>query len=113
MAKVKGLRGAQRTSSNSVNVRDYVTPSEVAELIRQARRQGRHWKRNAALIGIMFRHGLPVSEAVALQWSDVDWHENTLTVRRAKQGISGVHPFYGADRRALRPLERVSESPLK
>ncbi len=111
MTRRKGFSGTSRTGPDAKNVRDYVTPSQVNNLIRLARQSGRHGKRNAALIGIAYRHGLRVSEVCTLRWSDVDWDERTLTVRRAKDGISGVHPLFGADLRALRPLMRSSEGP--
>lgn len=54
----------------------------------------------------MFLHGLRVSEAVDLQWTDVDLDAGQLHVRRIKNGIDTTHPLDGQEVRALRTLHR-------
>jgi integrase len=54
----------------------------------------------------MARHGLRVSEAVDLEWSQVDFAKAHLHVRRLKGGIASVHPIQGDELRALRELKR-------
>ena len=44
----------------------HLTPSEVERVIKSASRVGRHGSRDAALVQVMYRHGLRVSELVAL-----------------------------------------------
>jgi type 1 fimbriae regulatory protein FimB len=51
---------------------------------------------------LMYQHGLRVSELTALTLSDVDLSERTINVRRLKNSISGRHPFYTGEGRAIR-----------
>ena len=74
--------------------------------MRAARRTGRHGHRDATLILITYRHGLRVSEAIALQWNVVDLSQGRLHVRRLKRGAPSVHPLRGPEIRALRRLQR-------
>jgi site-specific recombinase XerD len=47
--------------------REYLTPREVDLLIATARRLGRHGHRDATMVLLAYRHGLRVSELVALR----------------------------------------------
>ena len=58
-----------------------------------ARRDGRHGHRDATLILITYRHGLRVSEAVALAWNRIDLNQGQVHVHSHKQGVSRVHPL--------------------
>ena len=64
-------------------LRTYLTPDEVAQLLRSAQKC-RHGSRNHAMILIAYRHGLRASELVNLRWSDIDLERGTLYWRRAK-----------------------------
>jgi site-specific recombinase XerD len=48
-------------------VRDYLRPDEVDAMVQAARKSGRHRVRDAAIIVMMFRHGLRTAELVALR----------------------------------------------
>lgn len=87
--------------------REYLTAPEAADLIDAARHNGRYGIRDGALLLVMYRHGLRVSEAVTLQWSQVDFTGATLHVVRAKRGTPAVHPMAGDELRALRQLQRA------
>ena len=91
-----------------VRPREYLTEDEVARLIHAARHRGRHRHRDATLILITYRHGLRVSEAIALRWDAVDLSQGRLHVQRLKAGIPSVHPLRGPELRALRRLQRES-----
>ena len=67
---------------------------------------GRHGHRDATLILISYRHGLRVSELVALRWDQVDLRAGALHVNRLKNGSPSVHPIRGPELRALRRLQR-------
>jgi len=56
-----------------------------------------------------WRHGLRVSELVALRWDHVEWKTAHLTVHRAKGSIDSTHPFSGGELRELRALQRTQE----
>jgi integrase len=90
------------------NRRQYFTESELNKLI-SAARKGRYGHRDATLILLMARHGLRVSEAVDLEWSQVDFNRAHLHVRRLKGGTASVHPIQGDELRALRELRRQSQ----
>ena len=93
-----------------VRPREYLTEHEVESLIKLARK-GRHGHRDATLILLMYRHGLRVSEAVTIKWTDVEFKSGVISVRRAKKGQDGVHPISGQEIRALRRLQRISGTP--
>jgi type 1 fimbriae regulatory protein FimB/type 1 fimbriae regulatory protein FimE len=63
------------------NHRQYFPESELNKLISAARKV-RYVHRDATLILIMARHGLRVSEAVDLEWSQIDFTRAHLHVRR-------------------------------
>ncbi len=74
------------------------------QLIEAAGGAGRHRQRDATLILLMFRHGLRVSEAVALQWADVELEKGLLHVRRGNKAVSSTHRLVDAETRALSAL---------
>ena len=76
------------------------------ELMRAAKVRGRYGHRDATMILLAYRHGLRVSELVALRWDQVDVKEGRLQVNRVKRGTASVHPLRGPELRALRKLER-------
>lgn len=86
--------------------REYLRPSEVESLIRAARKVGRHRIRDAAIILLMYRHGLRTSELVALKWSSVDLSDGYIEIRRVKHGHDSTHPLRARELRALRTLQR-------
>jgi integrase len=45
-----------------------------------------------------WRHGLRVSELVALRWDNVEWKTTRLTVHRAKGSVDSTHPLSGEER---------------
>lgn len=86
--------------------RKHLTPTEVEAMLTAARGSGRHGRRDEALILLSYRHGLRVSELIALRWDSVDFSAGTLYVSRIKNGTPGVHPLRGPELRALRQLRR-------
>jgi len=86
--------------------REYLRPSEVESLIRAARKVGRHRIRDAAIILLMYRHGLRTAELVALKWSSVDLFDGYIEIRRVKHGHDSTHPLRARELRALRTLQR-------
>jgi type 1 fimbriae regulatory protein FimE len=85
--------------------REYLTSAEVDQLMRAARRVGRHGHRDATLILLVYRHGLRVSEIGGLRWDQIDLKSALLHVRRVKNGVPSVHPLHGPELRALRRLK--------
>ena len=87
--------------------RDYLRPDEVEAMVQAARKSGRHRVRDAAMILLMFRHGLRTAELVALRWQQVDLKAGYLDVHRVKQGHDAKHPLRGPQLRLLRELQRT------
>jgi len=96
----------KRLRNAEIRSREYLTPDEVQKLIEHAGKLGRHGQRDAALLTLAYRHGLRVSELVALRWDMVDLKQGRLHVNRLKNGIPSVHPLRGPELRALRKVAR-------
>ncbi|WP_405229558.1 tyrosine-type recombinase/integrase [Lentisalinibacter sediminis] len=95
-----------RRKNSEARSREYLTPKEMDRLITSARSLGRHGHRDATLILLAYRHGLRVSELVALRWEAVDLSQGLLHVSRLKNGVNSTHPLRGPELRALRRLQR-------
>jgi type 1 fimbriae regulatory protein FimB/type 1 fimbriae regulatory protein FimE len=54
----------------------------------------------------MYRHGLRVSELIALRWDQVDLDAGLVHINRRKNGTPSTHPLGGTEIRALRRLKR-------
>jgi len=96
-----------RKKSRDESVRDYLRPDEVDAMGQAARKSGRHRVRDAAMILLLFRHGLRTAELVALRWQQVDLKAGYLDVHRVKQGHDAKHPLRGPQLRLLRELQRT------
>src|SRR5689334_12279268 len=104
----------RRPTNAAVRPREYLTGEEVKRLMETARsRPGRNGHRDATMILIAYRHGLRVSELVAIRWDMLDLKRGTFHVVRRKNGRPSVHLIRGDEIRALRRVEReqISGSP--
>jgi len=95
-----------RRKNSEARSREFLTPDEVERLLTAAKSVGRHTQRDATLILLAYRHGLRVSELVALRWDMVDLKQGLLHVSRLKNGTASTHPIRGPEIRALRRLQR-------
>ena len=100
-----------RRPNKDLRSREYLTADEVDRLMVAARSVGRHGHRDSTLILLAYRHGLRVSELVALRWDMVDLKQGLLHVNRLKHGTASTHPIRGPEIRALRRLQRDDDSP--
>jgi len=96
----------RRVTNRERRTREHLTPQEVEKLTRAASRIGRYGHRDATLILLAYRHGLRVSELVALRWDQIDLEQGLLHVARVKNGTPSTHPLRGPELRALRRLRR-------
>jgi type 1 fimbriae regulatory protein FimE len=96
----------RRVPNRARGTREHLVPTEVDPLTTAAGRLGRHGHRDATLILLAYRHGLRVSELVALRWEQIDLRQGLLRVARLKNGVASVHPLRGPELRALRRLSR-------
>jgi len=99
----------RRRPNKEVRVREYLTEDECRALIATARKRGRYGTRDALAIRMCWRHGLRVSELVALRWDHVEWKTARLTVHRAKGSVDSTHPISGDELRELRALLRAQD----
>jgi integrase len=102
-----GTRTPRRPPNAELRPREYLTPTEVDQLVAAAK-GNRYGHRDATMILIAYRHGLRASEVCDLRWSQVDLDQARLHVRRVKRGTPSVHPLQGDELRALRRLKRES-----
>jgi type 1 fimbriae regulatory protein FimE len=96
----------KKPRNRDVRSREYLTDSEITQLMKAARNTGRHGHRDATMILIGYRHALRVSELVSLRWDAVDLGQGMLHVHRLKGGTPSTHPLRGPEIRALRRLMR-------
>jgi len=101
-------RPPRRLPNAKLRTREYLTPSEVDDLMAAAR--GNRWgHRDATMVLVAYRHGLRAAELVDLRWDQVDMKAATLHVRRVKRGTPSAHPILGDELRAFRRLQREQE----
>ena len=99
--------GPPRKKKLDPAVREYLRPDEVEAMVQATRKAGRHQVRDAAILLLMFRHGLRTAELVALRWQQVDLKAGYLDVHRVKRGHDAKHPLRGPQLRLLRELQRT------
>ena len=99
----------KRQKNADLRTREHLTPGEVETLI-EAARGNRYGHRDATMILLTYRHGLRVAEVCDLRWDQVDFNGAVLHVRRVKNGTPSTHPLRGDELRALRRLQRESET---
>jgi type 1 fimbriae regulatory protein FimB/type 1 fimbriae regulatory protein FimE len=104
---VAASRPSKRTGGE--RRRGYLTEAEVEKLCAAARARGRWGHRDATMILMAFRHGLRVSELVAMRWSQVDIAAGRLQVIRRKGSDDSLQPLAGVELRGLRKLRRDQE----
>jgi type 1 fimbriae regulatory protein FimB len=81
--------------------RDYLRPDELERLLSAAGKT-RNPERDYALLLVMFRHALRVSEACSVKVSDLNLELGEVFVHRAKGSASGAHPLYKGETAALK-----------
>lgn len=103
----------QKPRNRDVRSREHLTEPEVRRIIQAAAGLGRHGHRDSTMILVAFRHGLRVSELVALRRDQLQLDSGTMHVNRRKRGKPSTQPIDGAEIRALRKLFRESpDSPF-
>jgi len=99
---VSPIKTQKPARTRNKRTREYLTPEEIDKLLAAAKDGAtRNPERDHCLLGMMFRHGLRVSEAIGLRLTDIDLEQATFHVHRLKESASGAHPIYQPDRKAL------------
>jgi site-specific recombinase XerD len=99
----------RRRPNAELRTREHLTEREVERLI-EAAKANRHGHRDATMVLLAYRHGLRALEICDLRWDQLDFNRAVLHVRRVKQGTPATHPLTGLEMRALRKLQRESET---
>ena len=101
MAKVRAKRTTAHTTDAHERDKDFLNASEIERLLEGVKR-ARHGTRDHLLMLMMYRHGLRVSEVIALRRDNVNLQGARLWVRRLKNGLSVEHPIAGDELRAIK-----------
>jgi len=86
--------------------RRYLRPDEAHRLIEAAGKRGRYPFRDKVLLRLVYRHGLRVSEATNMRWSQVDLDAGVLHVARVKGSKDSTHSL---DRDELKDLRKLRQ----
>ncbi|EAW1288342.1 tyrosine recombinase [Salmonella enterica subsp. enterica] len=86
--------------------RRYLTAHEVSGMMK-AVRSGSNGARDYCLILLGFRHGMRISELLALRYQDMDLNAGRISVQRLKNGFSTIHPLMPDELEAIHIWSRV------
>jgi integrase len=92
--------------------RKYLSPEEARRVIDAAGQIGRQRERDRLLLTMMYRHGLRVSEAIDVRWTDFDLdasRDRPFYVRRLKGSKDATHTLEPDTARALMRLKKQAD----
>jgi len=98
-----------RKKNEEYRTREHLTPQEMDMVLDAAKKSGRNRHRDYTLLLVAYRHGLRVSELTELQWSQIDFKNAVIFVKRKKNGTPSTQPILGDELRALRKLQREAD----
>jgi type 1 fimbriae regulatory protein FimB/type 1 fimbriae regulatory protein FimE len=101
--KVKSVTadGSFEAADAHERAKDFLAEADMDRML-EAAKKGRYGIRDHLLVLMMYRHGLRVSEAIALKLNDVNLAQARLWVKRLKNSLSVEHPIAGDELRAIK-----------
>lgn len=100
-----------RPKNETFRNREHLTPEEMESIIEAAGTLGRYPLRDKTMILLAYRHGLRVTEAISLRWTDINLTAPTIYIKRLKSSQSGVHPLGKDEVKLLKKLKQQADSP--